>query len=113
LFMKKFFTSSKTNPISKMDCYNCGELGHLAHQFFKPKKNNFTGKKDGSSNDEKKHKSFKRRYGKKKHFHNKKIRVKAYVIGDWLTNIEPSSCSFSCNNNDEEDKVATLAIGFY
>jgi hypothetical protein len=111
--MKKFFTSSKTNPISKMDCYNCGELGHLSHQFFKPKKKNFTGKKDGTSNDEKKHKSFKRRYGKKKHFHNKKIRVKAYVIGDWLTNIEPSSCSFSCNNNDEEDKVATLAIGFY
>jgi hypothetical protein len=28
---KKFFTSSKRKPISKMDCYNCGELGHLAH----------------------------------------------------------------------------------
>jgi len=28
---KKFFTSSKRNPISEMDCYNCGELGHLAH----------------------------------------------------------------------------------
>jgi len=29
---KKFFTSSKRKPISKMDCYNCGELGHLTHQ---------------------------------------------------------------------------------
>ena len=29
---KKFFTSSRRKPISKMDCYNCGELGHLAHQ---------------------------------------------------------------------------------
>jgi hypothetical protein len=28
---KKFFTSSKRKPISEMDCYNYGELGHLAH----------------------------------------------------------------------------------
>jgi hypothetical protein len=28
---KKFFTSSRRKPISEMDCYNCGELGHLAH----------------------------------------------------------------------------------
>ena len=28
---KKFFTSSRRKPISKMDCYNYGELGHLAH----------------------------------------------------------------------------------
>jgi aspartate oxidase len=28
---KKFFTISKRKAISKMDCYNCGELGHLAH----------------------------------------------------------------------------------
>jgi len=35
---KKFFTSSKRKPISKMDCYNCGELGHLSHQCPKPKK---------------------------------------------------------------------------
>ena len=25
---KKFFTSSRRKPISEMDCYNCGELGH-------------------------------------------------------------------------------------
>ena len=27
---KKFFTSSRRKPISEMDCYNCGEFGHLA-----------------------------------------------------------------------------------
>ena len=25
---KKFFTSTRRKPISEMDCYNCGELGH-------------------------------------------------------------------------------------
>jgi hypothetical protein len=34
---KKFF-STKRKRISEMDCYNCGELGHLAHQCTKPKK---------------------------------------------------------------------------
>ena len=38
---KKFFTSSRRKPISEMDCYNCGELGHLAHQCTKPKKDKF------------------------------------------------------------------------
>jgi hypothetical protein len=28
---KKKFFSSKRKPIYEMDCYNCGELGHLAH----------------------------------------------------------------------------------
>ena len=28
---KKFFTSSRRKPISEMDCYNYGELDHLAH----------------------------------------------------------------------------------
>jgi len=37
----KFFTSSKRKPISEMDCYNCGELGHLAHQCPKPKKDKY------------------------------------------------------------------------
>jgi hypothetical protein len=37
---KKFFTSSKRKPISKIDCYNCGELGHLAHQCPKPPNEN-------------------------------------------------------------------------
>jgi hypothetical protein len=52
---KKFFTSSRRKPISEMDCYNCGELGHLAHQCPKPKKDKYKkkykGKKDDSSDD--------------------------------------------------------------
>jgi hypothetical protein len=54
---KKFF-SSKRKPIFEMDCYNYGELGHLAHQCNKPKKNKFKGKKDDESDDEKKEKKF-------------------------------------------------------
>ena len=53
---KKFFTSSRRKPISEMDCYNCGELGHLTHQCTKPKKDKFKnknkGKKDDSSNED-------------------------------------------------------------
>jgi hypothetical protein len=44
-----------------MKCYNHGKLGHLVHQYSKPKKNNFKGKKDDSRDDErKKNKAFKR-----------------------------------------------------
>ena len=50
---KKFFTSSRRKPISEMNCYNCGELGYLAHQCPKPKKDKYKkkykGKKDDSS----------------------------------------------------------------
>jgi hypothetical protein len=38
---KKFFTSSKRKPISEMDCYNYGELDHLAHQCSKPPKDKY------------------------------------------------------------------------
>jgi hypothetical protein len=55
---KKFFSSSKIKPIFEMDCYNCGELGHLAHQCTKPKKNKFKGKKYDASEDEKNEKKF-------------------------------------------------------
>jgi hypothetical protein len=55
---KKFFTSSKRKPISEMDCYNCGELGHLAHQCPKPPKDKYKyknkGKKDDSSDEKRK-----------------------------------------------------------
>jgi hypothetical protein len=86
---KKFFTSSKRKPISKMYCYNCGELGHLAHQCPKPPKNKYKnknkGKKDESSNEEdekKKNKPYKKKDGKKKEYHKKKKGGKAYIVGD-------------------------------
>jgi hypothetical protein len=41
---KKFFTSSKRKPIFEMDCYNYGELGHLAHQCPKPPKDKYKNK---------------------------------------------------------------------
>jgi hypothetical protein len=41
---KKFFTSSKRKPISEMDCYNCGKLGHLAHQCPRPLKDKYKNK---------------------------------------------------------------------
>jgi hypothetical protein len=71
---KKIFTSSKRKLISEMDCYNCGELGHLAHQCPKPKKDKYKkkykGKKDDSSDDDddekKKNKSYKKKDSKKK-----------------------------------------------
>ena len=97
---KKFFTSNRRKPISEMDCYNCGELDHLDHQCPKPKKDKYKkkckGKKDDSSDEnddeKKKNKPYKKKDDKKKEFHKKK-NVKAYVIGDWLTDIESSSGS--------------------
>ena len=81
-----------------MYCYNCGELGHLAHQCTKPKKdkykNKYKGKKDDSSNEEedekKKNKPYKKKDGKNKDFHKKKKNDKAYIVGDWLTDIDSS-----------------------
>ncbi|XP_066320546.1 uncharacterized protein [Miscanthus floridulus] len=112
---KKLFTSSKRKPISEMDCYNCGELGHLAHQCPKPKKDKFKKKykdnKDDSSDDEKKReKPYKKKDGKKKQYHKKK-NGKAYIVGDGLTDIESSSGSSGEDIDDEKERVAALVIG--
>jgi hypothetical protein len=42
---KKKFFSSKRKPISEIDYYNCGELGHLAHQCNKPRKTSSRARK--------------------------------------------------------------------
>jgi hypothetical protein len=92
----------------EIDCYNCGELGHLAHQCTKPKKNKFKGKKNVESEDEKKeNKFFKKKDGKQNKFHKRKG-GKAYIVGDWLTDIESTSSSSS----SEEDDEKVTAIGF-
>ena len=90
---KKFFTSSRRKPISEMDCYNCGELGHLAHQCTKPKKdkfkNKYKGKKDDSSNeegDEKKKTSHIRREMARRRIsiRRRMTRHTSLVIGSWI-----------------------------
>jgi hypothetical protein len=107
---KKFF-SSKRKPISEMDCYNCGELGHLPHQCNKPKKNKFKGKKYDDIDDEKKEKKFfKRKDGKHKRF-SKKKNGKAYIVGDWLTDIESSSKS-SSSEEENDEKIAAIPGDF-
>jgi hypothetical protein len=114
---KKFFTSSKRKPIYEMDCYNCGDLGHLVHQCHKPLKDKYKnknkGKKDDSSDEEeekKKNRPYKKKDGKKKEYHKKKKGGKAYIIGDWLTDIV-SSCESSGNESDnEKEKVAAFVI---
>jgi hypothetical protein len=107
----------KEKPISEMDCYNCGELGHLAHQCPKPLKDKYKNKNKGKKNDsideedeKKKNKPYKKKNDKKKEFHKKK-RGKAYIVGDWLTNIESSYESSSDKSDDEKEKVATFVIG--
>jgi hypothetical protein len=114
---KKFFTSSKRKPISEMDCYNCGKLGHLAHQYPKPLKDKYKnknkGKKDDSSDEEekkKKNKPYKKKDGKKE-YHKKKKEGKAYIVGDWLTDIESSCESSGDESDDEKEKVTAFMIG--
>jgi hypothetical protein len=115
---KKFFTSSKRKPIFEMDCYNCGELSHIAHQCPKPPKDKYKnknkGKKDDSSDDEeekKKNKPYKKKDGKKKEYHKKKKGGKAYIVGDWLADIESSCESSGDESDDEKEKVAAFVIG--
>ena len=102
---KKFFTNSRRKPISEMDCFNCGELGYLAHQCTKPKKDKYKGKKDDSSNEDEDEKKKNKPY-KKKDFRKKKKNGKAYIVGDWLTDIDSSSCS--SDDDSENEKVTAI-----
>ena len=58
-------------------------------------------KKDDSSDEDekKKNKPYKKRDGKKRDFHKKKKSGKAYIVGDWLMDIDSSSGS----SDDESD----------
>jgi chromosome segregation ATPase len=56
-------------------------------------------------------KPHKKNNGKKKEFHKKKKNGKAYIVGDWLTDIESSSGSSDDESDDEKEKVAALVIG--
>jgi hypothetical protein len=77
----------------------------------KPKKNKFKGKKDDDNDDEKKeNKFFKRKEGMNKRFHKKK-NGKAFIVGDWLTDIESSSGS-SLSEEENDEKVAAIAGDF-
>ena len=108
---KKVFISSKRKLISEMDCYNYGELGHLAHQCPKPKKDKYKKKnkdKDDSSDDEKNDKKPFKKKGGKKEYHKKKNGM-GYIVGDWLTDIE-SSCGDSSDDDSDDEKVATIAM---
>ncbi|XP_066361343.1 nucleolar protein 58-like [Miscanthus floridulus] len=113
---KKFFTSTRRKPIFEMDCYNCGELGHLAYQCTKPKKDkykkNYKDKKDDSSDEDEdkknKNKPYKKKDGKKKDFHKKKKNGKAYIVSEWLTDIDLSSCS--SDDDSDNEKVAVIMI---
>jgi hypothetical protein len=58
----------------------------------------------------KRKKIFKRKDGKHKTFHKKK-NGKAYIVGDWLTDIESSSGS-SSSEEENDEKVAAIAGDF-
>ena len=113
----KSWLISQIQPNEQADNY--GELGHLVHQCPKLKKDKYKkkykGKKDDSSDEnddekKKKNKPYKKKDGKKKEFHKKKKNGKAYIVGDWLTDIESSSGSFDDESENENEKVAALVI---
>jgi hypothetical protein len=78
-----------------MDCYNYGELGHLAHQCPKPPKDKYKnknkGKKDDSSDekDDKKKKPYKKKDGVTDRRDYTKLSKKIIHQADDLANLSP------------------------
>ena len=109
---KKFYTTKKS--IKDMDCFNCGKLGHLAHQCPLPDKRKKNKSKEDDSDDEsekkhKKHSHKSKKYDKKKKPFNKKKKEGRAYIGEWITDDESSEAS-SSSSDSEKEGVAGLAI---
>jgi hypothetical protein len=107
-----------SSPLRAPSCADPSGLGHAAtfHSSAQgppgletPTK--FKGKKEDDSDDDKEEKRFfKRKDGKQKRFHKKK-NGKAYIVGDWLIDIESSSGS-SSSEEENDEKVAAIAGDF-
>ena len=52
--------------------------------------------------------TYKNRDGKKRDFYKKKKSGKAYIVGDWLTDIDSSSGS--SDDDSDNEKVVAIAI---
>lgn len=50
-----------------------------------------------------------RTYNKRRQIYKKKGENN-YIVGDWFTNIDLTNCSSSCDSDEENEKVATLAL---
>jgi hypothetical protein len=83
----KKFSVSKKKSIKNMDCYNCGELGHLAHQNPLPDKRKHKNHKKDGSDHEKEKKPNNKFKSKKKNFNKYKKGAKSYV-SQWINNDE-------------------------
>ncbi|XP_066344147.1 uncharacterized protein [Miscanthus floridulus] len=62
-------------------------------------------KKMIDDNEKKKNKPYKKKDDKKKEFYKKKKNGKAYIVGDWLTDIESSSGSSDDESENEKEKL--------
>ena len=85
-----------------MDYYNYGLSILLINASEDDKKN----KKDDASVDDKKNK---KDFKAKDNFTRIKVE-NAYIVGNWLTDIDSTSSSSSCDNDDKDEKVVGLAM---
>jgi hypothetical protein len=67
---KKFYTCGKKKSIKFMPCYNCGELGHLAHQCPLPDKRKKKNKRKNDESDDDNEKDHKKKHSNKNKKHD-------------------------------------------